>query len=1111
MPSGTNYAGAFPIVTAGGIWQMWSIASNGYLFGDRGGSYVTLTGTIPTVGTWTHLAFVNSGTTMTVYFNGTSLGTCSLTGTWVIDQVTRIGHNTSATGYFNGYISNLHITTTVKYTGTFTPSTVPLTPDTGTILLVCQSNQFVNNSANPYALAISGTPKIQTFSPFVPVATAAYSTSAVGGSVYFNGSTDFLSIASNAGFNLNGVDWTIECWFYCTSASFPSANLIQSQQGTNNWIPYLSIGVVSTLTLTVNINSVGYESTQTCKLNSWNHIAFVRSSGVIKLYLNGIATSISVTANIVSTNLAWWIGKVDNAPGGGGYLYYYPGYISNLRIVKGTAVYTGASYIIPTAPLTGITGTKLLLAGTNAAVLDQTAKNDIITVGSAQISTTQYKFGTGSLYFNGTTDYMTTSGTNPSLMFGLGAFTIEHWVKFTATTSNINTIGDNSSFSTTNNFLLMWNYAGAGRLTFWINNAGVCSTANAYNDNAWHHVAVTRTTAGVITIWVDGIADGTASGYSATNVGTGSIIIGNQTGLSRYWSGYIDEVRISKIARYTTTFTPSAFEFGDTGSVGAPAAAVTGGIITTSGNYTIHTFTASGVFTIPSDPVTVDYLVVAGGGGGGGAAGSIGAGGGGAGGLIYAASQTLPPAPYTVTIGNGGTGTTATVGINGGNSTVVGSTVNLVAIGGGGGGGQSGYNSTYVAGKAGGSGGGAAGGPSAASGGAGTSGQGYNGGAFEGSGNSGAGGGGATGVGANFNFNTTGSADGGSGGTGSSNSITGSALYYAGGGGGGAQNTSWAGGAGGNSVGGTGYGSGGNATTGTVNTGGGGGGGGGGTAGGNGGSGVVIFRYLTPSLDITGGTRYGADPYIVHKFTSSGTFITNQTLTIDYLVVAGGGGGADANGGGGGGGAGGMLTASSYSLPAGSYTVTVGDGGPGVVGAGVGTIGANSSIIGTGVNIIAVGGGFGSTTTGGNGGSGGGGSYGYPGGTGVSGQGNEGGYGALWTGAGGGGKGSAGGASGHRTFGGAGGTAAASSISGSSIYYAGGGGGGSYSGSDSAGPGGLGGGTATTAQKGGAGNGGFGARGGNGTANTGGGGGGGSDYHGGGNGGSGVVIIRYAG
>ena len=150
-----------------------------------------------------------------------------------------------------------------------------------------------------------------------------------------------------------------------------------------------------------------------------------------------------------------------------------------------------------------------------------------------------------------------------NLMFGTGAFTMEHWVKFTATTSYINSMGDNSHFTTTNNFLLMWNYAGAGRLTFWINNAGVCSTTNAYNDNAWHHVAVTRTTAGVITIWVDGTADGTASGYGSTNVGTGSMIIGNQAQMSRYWSGYIDEIRISKTARYTSTFTPSAVEFGD--------------------------------------------------------------------------------------------------------------------------------------------------------------------------------------------------------------------------------------------------------------------------------------------------------------------------------------------------------------------------------------------------------------------------------------------------------------------------------------------------------------------------------------------------------------------
>ena len=194
----------------------------------------------------------------------------------------------------------------------------------------------------------------------------------------FNGSSTFLTTPTSATFNLNGVDWTVECWFYATATPSASINLIQSQQGTNNWVPYVSIGIVSTLTLTVNINAVGYTSTQTCTLNSWNHIALVRSSGVVKLYLNGVATSISVTADIVSSNLSWWIGKVDNAPGGGGYLYYYTGYISNVRIVKGTAVYT-AAFTPPTSPLSAITNTSLLICNAITPTSDSSTNNHALT------------------------------------------------------------------------------------------------------------------------------------------------------------------------------------------------------------------------------------------------------------------------------------------------------------------------------------------------------------------------------------------------------------------------------------------------------------------------------------------------------------------------------------------------------------------------------------------------------------------------------------------------------------------------------------------------------------------------------------------------------------
>jgi hypothetical protein len=195
----------------------------------------------------------------------------------------------------------------------------------------------------------------------------------------FNGSSTFLTTPTSATFNLNAVDWTIECWFYATATPPATAtNLIQSYQGTNNWQPYVGIGLNTNLTFQIVINAVATATTQTFTLNSWNHVALVRSSGVVKFYLNGVATSISTTSDITSSNLNWFIGKVDNAQGGGGYVYYYTGYLSNVRIVKGTAVYT-AAFTPPTSPLSAITNTSLLTCTSITPTTDSSINNHALT------------------------------------------------------------------------------------------------------------------------------------------------------------------------------------------------------------------------------------------------------------------------------------------------------------------------------------------------------------------------------------------------------------------------------------------------------------------------------------------------------------------------------------------------------------------------------------------------------------------------------------------------------------------------------------------------------------------------------------------------------------
>jgi hypothetical protein len=286
--------------------------------------------------------------------------------------------------------------------------------------------------------------------------------------------------------------------------------------------------------------------------------------------------------------------------------------------------------------------------------------------------------------------------------------------------------------------------------------------------------------------------------------------------------------------------------------------------------------------SIPVQPVTASYLVVAGGGGGGCAH----AGGGGAGGMRTGTANLTLGSVYTATIGGGGAGSTSngSRGSNGVNSSLSGSGLTTItSTGGGGGGSRTDSNSDQAQGAAGGSGGGGGGQDSGwtptPTGGAGTAGQGNAGGyggILGGGGGvtaAGGGGGGAGAVGGN-----AGNGPAGNGGAGSASSITGSSVTYAGGGGGGVYvgNTAGTGGAGG---GGTGAGSS-AGSAGTANTGGGGGGGAsaGGSGGGvglAGGSGVVILS--VPTANYTGTTT--GSPTIttsgfntIIKFTGTGTY-----------------------------------------------------------------------------------------------------------------------------------------------------------------------------------------------------------------------------------------------
>jgi hypothetical protein len=178
--------------------------------------------------------------------------------------------------------------------------------------------------------------------------------------------------------------------------------------------------------------------------------------------------------------------------------------------------------------------------------------NNLETVGNAQISTAQSKFGSGSMYFDGAS-YLSLPSSDVR-KFGTGNFTFEFWIY---TPSNI------PSFTK----LVT---GGSGGSTFTIETQGTTNvlwvttfdttllqSTVALTNNTWTHFAAVRNS-GTLTIYINGVASGSTS--NSTNFGSYLYIGGRPS--TQYFTGYMDDIRSTKgYARYTSNFTPATSAF----------------------------------------------------------------------------------------------------------------------------------------------------------------------------------------------------------------------------------------------------------------------------------------------------------------------------------------------------------------------------------------------------------------------------------------------------------------------------------------------------------------------------------------------------------------------
>jgi hypothetical protein len=428
----------------------------------------------------------------------------------------------------------------------------PILVRAGSTSTVINNNTFRDSSTN--ALTVSRTGNVQqgTFSPHTKP-DGYWST-------FFSSSSDYMSVTDNVAFTFTG-DFTIEAWISPTVAA--------SQSIVSHWQSGLATGCSFALHLTatnalrfsygIGPTNLAIESAASAiTLNQWSHVAVSRSGTSLMMFVNGqLVNSTTASGSLNNCPNPLYIGTTTTD--------FFRGYISNLRLVKGTAVYTGA-FSVPTSPLTAVSGTSLLTCQSNN-VFDRSSNGFTITASYAKVlpigpfASPEYTVATNgaSAYFDGVGDLAAISDNNAFTLSG--NFTIEAWIYADLSTGAAaeQTIAAHwlSASAIASSFILATTSTTGVKFTYAVGSttATLTGAAGSLRSSAWNHVAVTRSS-GSIRLFANGRQ--VASGFSASalNNSTSNLTLGYRTSTETFYlKGYVSDFRvINGSAAYTAAF-----------------------------------------------------------------------------------------------------------------------------------------------------------------------------------------------------------------------------------------------------------------------------------------------------------------------------------------------------------------------------------------------------------------------------------------------------------------------------------------------------------------------------------------------------------------------------
>ena len=350
-----------------------------------------------------------------------------------------------------------------------------------------------SGNINPYPAGVVGQ---GTFSPFS-------ADEGKWGVQFSRGNPDYLTL-NDSDFSFGTGDFTIECFVFFETIATTGQGLFQLSNGTLNaqdgrgpaigtyngtgkWHIYYGAGETQN-------NTVG-SAIAAPDVGKWIHVAYVRTSGTIKIFIDGtqIGSDISYTGNYTDTyfTVGGWYGS----------LYTVGGRLSNFRVVNGTAVYT-SNFTVPTTPLTDITNTKLLTCRSNR-IFDASGAANTVTVGNgapfvqpfsplAPSASYNAAVNGGSVNFeavaSGYVADLWGSLNLTSLTFGTGDFTIEAWIY--KTVNGESTIYNGSYHTAQQSPRLI--VTSSNKLSFLLDTTAQATSSADVPLYMWTHVAVSK-------------------------------------------------------------------------------------------------------------------------------------------------------------------------------------------------------------------------------------------------------------------------------------------------------------------------------------------------------------------------------------------------------------------------------------------------------------------------------------------------------------------------------------------------------------------------------------------------------------------------------------------